>query len=122
MKFCGSLFLFIINLNVTYTWPATASDNLHDFETEYLCIKKHCARVFTTERECLYHFIKEHVSQEKIMCPFKKCMHSFEKERYLDAHIEREHKTFMCNLCKDEIKYKNFDEFKIHLQQYHMSN
>lgn len=117
MKFYLCLIILIF-LHCAACAPAYISDN---FETEYLCTQDDCPQGFSTERECFYHCITAHISRETIACPLQNCGHCFKSKRSLGAHLNREHRIFNCNFCKDDIKYNNFDELKIHLREKHMS-
>lgn len=108
-----------ITLHIITTWSAAPSK--YDFETEFLCLDNFCSCVFSTERECFYHFITTHIPKEIIICPFRQCAYRFTSEHSLSSHLNHAHRIFICNFCRDEIKYNNFDELKIHLREKHMS-
>ena len=113
---------FCLTLSIFFNcWPCAPAYPSDNYETEYLCNKDDCPCGFSTERECFYHFITAHISQETIVCPLKNCVHQFTSERSLGTHLDRTHRTFSCNFCKDKITYNNFDELKIHLREKHMS-
>lgn len=106
------------------TESASPNDNPKDFEISYLCDQKNCPEGFKTEREAFYHFVNEHRLKVRLICPFNNCTHSYFKEKSLSDHIQREHpsKPFSCYFCSNGEQYKNFADFKIHLQQNHLCN